>query len=682
MTESPKTKFDLRRVFRLIFMGGEYPNFSPEARRHILFINLSGFIGIAILLLMAFKSLGENKPTLAYFDGASGLLLLISIVFLRITKNYRLTSFFIVINITILYSFLLATGGSEGTGALWLLSYPFIIIFLIGLAPGIILCSLMLGGIVFFFLFPQLVEAIFSLFLPGYRSVHYSTEYAIRVIMSFILSNALAIFYEYVRKTTQAKLEDSMRELAQTTTDLINRRAETDSLLQNVKEGIFLIDEDFNLASEYSHELEIILEKKELAGRSLLDLLASFLPEKMSSVLKDYLEMLFAPDANLDLLKEINPISRVEFNLPKSEGQVITKHLEFNFTPVFSSKNTKRLLGTVRDITSEVKLAQELQEQEDKAKRQMEKLYEIINIEPALINEFITDTEEELDNINMLLKSEEEDYSRLVQLMYQSIHAVKGNALLLGLSSLSKKLHIVEDKISLLLTKPKVQWEDLFFISASVGDIYKEIDEIKSIIERLVTFQKSMQLAGLEQKNLLLTTLKRLVDRQCKDTGKEALLLLNNFDPSLISPRYRKLVKEILIQLIRNSLAHGIEDPETRKKLGKPPQGLIQLGCEKREGKIHITCRDNGQGLDPQTIKQKAQNLEAFQGLPLDSFNDLQLISLIFKPGFSTTSSVNLASGRGIGLSLIKQRLEDYSGELKVRTTKGKFTEFEIILPT
>lgn len=585
MTDKAITKFNLRKLFRLIFMGGEYYDFSPEARRHILFINLSGFIGIGILLLMALKSLGENNPALAYFDGGSGLLLLLSIVFLRISKNYRLTSFLIVVNITLLYSFLLATGGSEGTGALWLLSYPFIIIFLIGLGPGIVLCCLMFLGIVFFFLFPQLIEAFFAIFIKDYRSVHYSTEYAIRVIMSFILSNALAIFYEYVRKTTQTKLEDSMHELAQTTADLINRRAETDSILQNVKEGIFLIDEDFKLASEYSHELEVIFEKKELAGRSLLDLLAPFLPEKMRSVLKDYLEMLLAPDANLSLLKEINPISRVELNLTQADAQVITKHLEFSFTPVFHSKNPRRLLGTVRDITSEVKLAQELQEQEDKAKRQIEKLSEIINIEPTLINEFITDTEEELDNINLLLKSEEEDYSRLVPLMYQSIHAVKGNALLLGLNSLSKKLHTIEDKLSLLLTKPKVQWEDLFFISASIGDIYKEIDEIKSIIERLVTFQKSMQLSGLEQKNLLLTTLKRLVDRQCKETGKEAILLLNNFDSSLISPRYRKLVKEILIQLIRNSLAHGIEDPETREKLGKPRQGLIQLGCEKKRWK-------------------------------------------------------------------------------------------------
>lgn len=103
---------------------------------------------------------------------------------------------------------------------------------------------------------------------------------------------------------------------------------------------------------------------------------------------------------------------------------------------------------------------------------------------------------------------------------------------------------------------------------------------------------------------------------------------------------------------------------------------------KKKDGKIHLTCRDNGQGLDPQVIKQKAQTLEAFQNLPLDSLTDLQLISLIFKPGFSTTSTVDFASGRGIGLSLIKQRLEEYNGELKVRTAKGKFTEFEIILPT
>jgi len=663
-------------------MGGSYDDFSPEARRHILFLNLVVIIGIAILGTMALKTMNENNLPLTIFDGATGVFLFGSIIYLRLSKNYIVTSWLCLGAVTALYFFLLATGGSEGTGALWLLSYPFIAVFLVGLTPGIVFTGLMFTGVAFFFVFPRTVGSFFSSFIPTYRTIEYSSDYVVRVLMSYLLSTALAIFYEAVRKSTQKKLSESMEKLEKTTGDLLARRTETDSILQNVREGIFLLDREQCITSEYSKELESILGKHTLQGTRLLDLVRPALPDKMAAVLQDYLDMLYAPDANRELLKEINPIDTLEFNLPGSDGGILTKHLEFDFTIIGRNGHTDQILGTVRDVTSEVKLVKELEAQEDKAKRQIQKLSEIINIDPALMKEFIADAEEELENINLLLKSEEDNYSVLLPVLYQSVHAVKGNALLLGLTTLGNKLHAIEDQLNVYLTRQKVEWKDLFEFVAGIGEIRNEIEEIKSLIDKLMSFQSTMKISGLEQKNLLLTTLRRLVDKQSRDTGKDARLILTNFHTDAISPRFRKLVKEVLIQIIRNALAHGIESAAERARAGKPRNGMIQVSCEKRNSRIWVTVRDDGAGLDPDVIRHKAKSLPAFASLALDTLSDAQTVGLIFKPGFSTASQATLAAGRGIGMSMIKKRIEEHGGQLKVRSAKGKYTEFEISLPT
>jgi two-component system chemotaxis sensor kinase CheA len=191
-----------------------------------------------------------------------------------------------------------------------------------------------------------------------------------------------------------------------------------------------------------------------------------------------------------------------------------------------------------------------------------------------------------------------------------------------------------------------------------------------------------MSLAGLEQKNLLLTTLRRLVEKMTKEQEKDAALVMQGFFSGAVSPRYRKLVKEVLIQIIRNAVTHGLESPETREQTGKPRQGTISITCEKKESRMVIIVRDNGRGLDADLIRHRAKDLPAFAATNLAALTDAQAMSLIFKPGFSTSRTATLDAGRGVGLSLVKSRIEENGGQLKVRTGKGKFTEFEISLPT
>jgi two-component system chemotaxis sensor kinase CheA len=116
--------------------------------------------------------------------------------------------------------------------------------------------------------------------------------------------------------------------------------------------------------------------------------------------------------------------------------------------------------------------------------------------------------------------------------------------------------------------------------------------------------------------------------------------------------------------------------------VGKPRQGTISITCEKKQSRMVITVRDNGRGLDADAIRQKAKDLPAFATIDVSSLSDAQAMALIFKTGFSTAKVAALDAGRGVGLALVKTRIEENGGQLKVRTGKGKYTEFEISVPT
>jgi two-component system chemotaxis sensor kinase CheA len=676
------SKLSFKSVIALVFMGGEHADKSLEDRRRTLFLNLIQIIGMIILSLMGIASIRQGGVFRGAFDICTGGLLLVALLYLRLSRRLDFSAVLSLSAVTLLFYYLLLEGGGDKSGALWIVTYPLIAIFIVGLRPGIVFTIIMFLAILAYVVFDAPIRALLTPLMPELAKQQYNFNFGLRILFAYILTTALGVFYEAVRQNTQKKFEENVITLEKTTQDLTERRTETDSIMKNVNEGIFLLDQSHCITSEYSHELESILERGTLTGVRFTDIIKPAVPEKILGVLEDYLGMLFQPSDNPELLREINPIDKVEFNLPTSGGGFKTKHLVFQFAPLGQQGGTRRVLGTVRDMTSETNLVKELEAQEDKTKREIQKLSQIINVAPALMNEFIADAEEELENINTLLKSEENNYSILLPLMYQSIHAVKGNALILGLGALGNKLHNIESELNLYLARPKVEWGDLFNFTSGLGEIQTEIEEIKAVIEKLMSFQSNMSLSGLEQKNLLLTTLRRLVDKMATEQQKEAALVMQDFRADAISPRYRKLVKEVLIQVIRNAITHGLETPGERVAAGKPRQGAIIIGCEKKQSRLVVTVRDNGHGLDADAIRAQARTLPAFADVDVAGLNDAQAMSLIFKPGFSTVGTATLAAGRGVGLALVKRRVEEAGGQLKVRTGKGKYTEFEISLPT
>jgi two-component system chemotaxis sensor kinase CheA len=146
----------------------------------------------------------------------------------------------------------------------------------------------------------------------------------------------------------------------------------------------------------------------------------------------------------------------------------------------------------------------------------------------------------------------------------------------------------------------------------------------------------------------------------------------------------RTVIEEIgdpLIHLLRNSIDHGIEPPDERLAMGKPAQGTIRLSAAHQENQIVITVEDDGRGMDPQAIKEKAVKKGLVNQQAADKMSDQEALNLIFLPGFSTAQQVTDISGRGVGMDIVRTHIEKINGIIEIHSKKGAGTKFTIKLP-
>ena len=171
---------------------------------------------------------------------------------------------------------------------------------------------------------------------------------------------------------------------------------------------------------------------------------------------------------------------------------------------------------------------------------------------------------------------------------------------------------------------------------------------------------------------------KRLVRDLSKELGKEIDLITEGAETELDKTVIEKL-NDPLVHLIRNSIDHGIEPPDSRKAARKPGKGTIHLSAVHSGAHVLIRIRDDGKGLDAEAIKAKAieKNLITSE----TKISEKDLFSMIFAPGFSTAKNVTSVSGRGVGMDVVRRNIEALRGEIEIQSEKYKGTTIILKLP-
>ncbi|MGN6654181.1 MAG: chemotaxis protein CheA [Rhodanobacter sp.] len=172
----------------------------------------------------------------------------------------------------------------------------------------------------------------------------------------------------------------------------------------------------------------------------------------------------------------------------------------------------------------------------------------------------------------------------------------------------------------------------------------------------------------------------RIVRDLARQLGKEVELVLEGEDTDLD----RSLVEALadpMVHLIRNALDHGVEMPDERERNGKPRKGRIVLSASQRGERIVIAVSDDGRGMDPDVLRRKAVEKGVIDDAQAARLSEAECYELIFRPGFSTAAAVSDISGRGVGMDVVKTRVAELGGTLRVQSRLGHGSELELTVP-
>ena len=206
-----------------------------------------------------------------------------------------------------------------------------------------------------------------------------------------------------------------------------------------------------------------------------------------------------------------------------------------------------------------------------------------------------------------------------------------------------------------------------------------ELTKIARNLDRKLTeLQKSVIETRMVPMGQIYAKLSRAVRKVARELNKEIELVLHGEGTELDKVMVEELT-DPLMHIIRNALDHGIESAEGRATVGKNPIGRITLNAYQQGNSVVLDVTDDGRGIDPELVRKAAvkRNLIAQH----DTFDQERAYEMLFKPGFSTASSVSEISGRGVGLDVVKKNLLALKGTITILSVPGEGSTFRIMLP-
>jgi Amt family ammonium transporter len=260
------------------------------------------------------------------------------------------------------------------------------------------------------------------------------------------------------------------------------------------------------------------------------------------------------------------------------------------------------------------------------------------------------------------------------------MHLLKGNASLLAIKFFADQAHHFESKISELQQNQQLKNEDLLPLKDELEKIKIMLNEVNKLIDKISQIHNYMRPKREHELKMMMQSLSNLVLRSVHETGKKIHLNTDKFEGNIIPHQYKLLLKEILIQLIRNSIAHGIEDPDERLSKNKPEAGTIEISTIRRDDQFCLIVRDDGRGIQVDKLKQAIQKSGKWSEAEINSWSKQQLANSIFLSGITTADQVDQLSGRGVGLDAIKEKIEKHQGKIEVDYETGKYCKFEVCL--
>ncbi|MFT5656605.1 MAG: two-component system chemotaxis sensor kinase CheA, partial [Arenicella sp.] len=288
---------------------------------------------------------------------------------------------------------------------------------------------------------------------------------------------------------------------------------------------------------------------------------------------------------------------------------------------------------------------------------------------------------------------------------------LKGDAGALGVGLFESSIHRFEESIEDVKKIPYLDGRNILPLTVQLKDMISEIDLVRSLVPQMNLIAAAhspgavSKNAGadllpeiaiteplieeidkqLEKNDSSLNIRKRLhtlAQRVAKREGKDVQLDCSSFDLFGDNSQLQDAIYSISVQLVRNSITHGIELPEQRKRAGKNGCGHVSVLLSKLDDdKIQLKVRDDGAGLQFNRIRQHAIARGLVDEIEAKSMESTDLLRFIFMQGFSSSERVGIDAGRGVGLDVVKSHVKSNSGTIEVKSIDSKYCQFTITVP-
>lgn len=331
---------------------------------------------------------------------------------------------------------------------------------------------------------------------------------------------------------------------------------------------------------------------------------------------------------------------------------------------------------------------------------------------------FLEETWKNIDKLDGFIESKAnaekiEITQEEVDLLFRTLHGIKGSASMMGYPAISETAHSAEDLFSYLREEAEPAEKDLETILQLLrmvsGYLKRELrrmetdDEVTdfgwAVVRRIKNFlahvdsenepegpsyqiaytRKGKQRIPYTNFEALISQMERLATVMGRELKKEFMVKVSGAGTEVPRDIYDKISMAVL-QMMKNSMDHGLEDVADRELMGKTPIGLISLEIQKAGQRIFVTFRDDGRGLNRQQILDKAKE----RGLltkPEEEYEDSEVFGFLMRPGFTTKSSATLFSGRGVGLDVVHAAVAALGGSIRIESREYMGTTFFMEFP-
>ena len=472
----------------------------------------------------------------------------------------------------------------------------------------------------------------------------------------------------------------------------VEAQNQTRDILSTVKDGLFLIDADFRIGKAHSAALSTLFSRDDFTDMTLEELLRDAVTEQTLATATKYVKLLWGERANENLIRSINPLAEVEVHFDRGDGGRDLRYLEFDFHRVKGEHGVRHILVSVNDVTSRVLLARELKESQSNAQGQMDMLLGLLQVDPTQLVSFLDDTVAALAHVNNILKVPargDADFRAKIDQLFREMHRIKGEAATLGLVSVESRAHSFEDMLKELRDRPQLSGNDFLPLVVNLDDVLGHLQSIRGLVSRADSLRATALLTATPPAQALAPSsnagmqdlgppLDALAQRIAADLGKKVRLVATGLDG--VPAELRKTVRDISIQLVRNAVVHGIEDPAARRGSDKNETGVLQVNFRSRDEGFELVFQDDGQGIVAERVREAAVRRGDVSPQEAAQFDTKAIMGLIFKAGFSTHDGGGRDAGRGVGLDFVLKAVQSLGGRIGVATTPGKHTRFSILL--